>query len=173
MEPGIVLALASNLSEIRGKKIFQKLCYFLQEAEGQRLGARFRMKHYGPYSEDLEDLLEDLDERRVLSVSGSSDEGFRISCGSNFPQDLQMEPGVEDAVHKLLDGLGSSVNQGLTLEVLATAHFLAQELPYRGTESDKIALIAKVRAWKGSKFNADFIRKSIERLEELGYLKAA
>jgi hypothetical protein len=161
------------LQEIRGKKSFQKLCYFLQEVEGLKLGARFRMRHFGPYSEELDELLEDLDELRVVSVTGSSEEGFQISCGAKYPDDFHAEAEVQRAIDRLLKGLGYTVNQGLTLEVMATAHFLAQGLEYQGTDDDKNLLVDRVRAWKGSKFKSTFIRENIDRLEMLGYLPAA
>ncbi len=172
MREDAILELVSQCGVIPGKKVFQKLCYFLQEAESVRLGVRFRMKHYGPYSEELDDGVEELGERHLVEIAGSSEEGYRISPGRMLEvHDLLHEASEE--VGGLLSKLQGELMQGLTIELLATAHFLAQRQSYKGTDEDKEALTLRVRAWKGSKFDANFIRQNIEKLEELGYLPAA
>ena len=165
----IILGLMSKQREIRGKKVFQKVCYFLQEAAGAQMGLRFRMRHYGPYSEELDDRLEDLAERGLLVVDDLGDEGFRISAGANLQKaDLSAAPW--ERIDAVLADLADEMGHGLRLELLATAHFLSTTQPYRGSSEDKEQLIARVQAWKGKKFDAQFISQNIERLKELGYL---
>ena len=165
----IILALISRCGVIRGKKVFQKLCYFLQEAEGARMGLRYRMKHYGPFSEELDDRLEDLAESGLVSVHEQDDGSFVIKPGQNLPE-TQGTSASSEEIDRLLSNLGSQMDHGLTLEALATAHFLADSKWYEGSEENKAALVERVRAWKGRKFDEDFIRQNVSQLEEIGYL---
>ena len=171
MDESLILQLIGSFPQIPGKKVFQKLCYFLQEAEGARLGVRFRMKHYGPYSEELEAGLDDLAERRMVLVQGSSEEGFHISLPADppaEPEELSAEN--EAAIGRLQQHFHSDLNRGLTLELLATLHLLSRGKSYSGEEKDKQRLIDEVRAWKGRKFAPSFVQQQITRLEEMGYL---
>ena len=168
----IILGLISRCSTIPGKKIFQKLCYFLQEAEGVRLGARFRMRHYGPYSEELDDCLEDLAERDFVTIEDFGDEGFQIKGGPTL-REAPLSDEASNQIEELLSKLEGELHHGLTLELLATAHFLAKRQRYEGTDADKDELTRRVKAWKGKKFQDYFIRQNIERLEQWGYLSPA
>ncbi len=172
MNEDLMLYLVGSFPNIPGKKVFQKLCYFLQEGEGGRLGVRFRMKHFGPFSEELDASLEDLAERQLITISGSREDGFQIALrtdakiGAVLPED-------EAAVTSLQEKLGGQLSHGLRLELLATLHFLAAEQPYDGSAEAKDRLVRQVRAWKGTKFEDPFIRSNIESLETMGYLTPA
>lgn len=165
----ILLNLVATCGEISGKKVFQKLCYFLQEAEGVPLGVRFQMKHYGPFSEDLDDELEDLAERGFLIIDDRRDEGFLIRPGLK----IESSDVAVRQIENLMAKLGDQLHHGLALELLATAHFLAVRQRYDGSEADKGELVKRVKARKGTKFQDFYIRENIETLEKLGYLPAA
>lgn len=162
----VTLIAIAHGGVIPGKKAFQKLCYFLQEGEGESLGVRFRMRHYGPFSEELDDHLEDMAERRLVVIDDRGEDGFQISLGPEAKPVESAGTGT-DSVDLVWEKLGRE--GGLTLELLATAHLLAGQ-EYRGTEDDKSALVDRVVAWKGRKFHRSFIHENIGKLERLGYL---
>lgn len=173
MNEDLILHMIGTFPQIPGKKVFQKLSYFLQEAEGARLGVRFRMKRYGPYSAELEDRLQDLAERHLVSISGSSDEGFTISFSDDAPTDLpDLDSEDRQALERLTRIFRNELSRGLTLELLASLHFLAKGHPYSGTEEEIERLVKQVQAWKGKKFDSSFIQDQVARLEEIGYLKS-
>ncbi len=166
----VILSLVARCGVIPGKKVFQKLCYFLQEAEGVRMGLRFRMKHYGPFSEELDERLEDLGERGLVSIQDCGDEGFKIEP-SPRSSEVDIATTASEQIEELLSKMGGEIGRGLTLELLATLHFLTESQGYEGGDADKDELIRRVQAWKGkTKFKEYFIRRNIEKLEELGYL---
>lgn len=162
-----ILDLLAACGVVRGKKVFQKLCYFLQEAEGLQLGVTFRMKHYGPFSEELDEQLEDLASKRLARIDDLGEEGYRVQPVS---ADRYSEGQVSATVDRLLSKLGSEKKRGLSLEALATVHFLARQHAYAGSDEDKRNLIERVQAWKGPKFKPYFIREKIRELAQMGYL---
>jgi hypothetical protein len=169
MQENLLLHMLGSFPDIPGKKVFQKLCYFLQEGEGGRLGVRFRMKHYGPFSEELDAALDDLKERQLITISGSREDGYQIALRPDAKVGA-VKAEDEAAVTRLKERLGGQLSHGLTLELLGTLHILAGEQPYDGSAGAKDRLVEQVRAWKGKKFDDGFIRVSIERLETIGYL---
>lgn len=167
----LILHMIGSFPDIPGKKVFQKLSYFLQEAEGARLGVRFRMKRFGPYSVELESGLQELADRHLVHISGDSDEGFSISPSIDPPEELQqLKPDEEASLSRLMEKLGSVTSRGLTLELMASLHFLSRTHAYGGSQEDREVLVSQLRAWKGKKFDSQFIEDQIGRLEELAYL---
>lgn len=171
MNETLVLHLIATFPVIPGKKVFQKLSYFLQEAEGARLGVRFRMKRFGPYSVELESGLQELADRHLVQISGDSDEGFAVSSSDDPPESIP-ELAEDDAacLSRLKEKLENELPHGLTLELMASLHFLAEGQAYSGSEDDRERLVTQLLAWKGRKFDTDFIGQQINRLEVLQYL---
>lgn len=171
MNEDLILHMIGAFPEIPGKKVFQKMAYFLQEAEGAKLGVRFRMKRFGPFSAELEYGLQELAERRLVNISGSNDEGFRISYSEEAPRTLpDLEPHDAAALEEVKEKLSQYLSMGLRLELLASLHFLTKDHYYTGTQADREWLVAQLQAWKGKKFDPGIIEEQIDRLEELGYL---
>jgi uncharacterized protein YwgA len=162
----IVAALIGTKGRVPGKKVFQKLVYFLQECEGLPLGLTFRMKHYGPFSEDLEDLADDLAEQGRIAIVDKGDSGFEILSRRPGPN---LDAGTQDKIDSLLAKVGDE--GGLTLELLATIHFLARGRAF-SDHIDESELIKRVRVWKGSKYQPQFIRDNLKKLVSLGYLSS-
>jgi len=166
-----VLRLVAEKRGITGKKVFQKLCYFLQEAEGVPLGLRFRMHYYGPFSDDLDSRMADLAAQRVLALGELDDGTVEISPGPQISNALAGEEPYREQVECVVKNLGRK--GGLRLELLATAHYLGVLQDYTGSMSDRHTLAERVRAWKGAKYEPWFIRQAIKELENLGYLASA
>ena len=162
--PDVVVKLVGKKGRVPGKKVFQKLVYFLQECEGIPLGLTFRMKHYGPFSEELEDLADDLAQQGRISISDRGDNGFEISVVGRTPE---LDSSLNEKIDSLLDKVGSE--GGLTLELLATIHFLAGGRAF-AARIDESEMVKRVRAWKGTKYQPAFIRENLKKLIEIGYL---
>ncbi len=64
--PLMIGVLLKNLGAIEGRKKFQKIVHILQEF-GVPFGLRYGFLHYGPYSEDLSDELENLKRDQLLA----------------------------------------------------------------------------------------------------------
>ena len=162
--------LIRRRGEIAGRKVLQKLCYFVQEAEGTPLGLGFRMLHYGPYSDQLDETLWDLAATGNVTLEESPDSTLIVRPGAL--QELTEAPKeMSEAVDRVLTGLGQ--DGGLTLELLATCHFLARLTGYDGTPTARDEVVRRVEAWKGSKFQPYFIVQQLSKLERLGYLPTA
>jgi uncharacterized protein YwgA len=166
-----ILRLVAEKRGITGKKVFQKLSYFLQEAERVPLGVRFRMHYYGPFSDDLDSRMADLAAQRVLALRELVDGTVEISPGPQISSALVGEEPYREQVERVVKKLGRK--GGLTLELLATAHYLGMLQGYTGSMSDRDTLVERVRAWKGSKYQPAFIRRGIDNLEAMGYLPSS
>jgi O-acetyl-ADP-ribose deacetylase (regulator of RNase III) len=157
----------------------QKLMYFLQEA-GQPLSLNFVKARYGPYAENLNQVLQRLEghylrgygdrtqEVRKLSpislMSGAEDEGDRWLQGHPDEAAERIE-----AVLRLIAGFASAYG----LELLATVHWvLTRE---GGSQSDSEALTRLVSSWnerKGRLFTDVHVRRAVDRLLDTGWVAA-
>ncbi len=162
----VIARLVAEKSVIRGKKVLQKLVYFVQEGEGVRLGLSFRMRHYGPFSDELDELTEEMGERGVLSITDSGEAGFTFRPGKTLT--ATPHTSADSQVDRVIERFGNE--GGLTLELLATIHFLAERHGYDGSAQGNDMLVGRVQAWKGRKFQDPFIRDNIHKLQALGYL---
>ena len=161
-----IVELIEKKNVIDGKKVFQKLCYFVQETQGCPLGLTFRMQRFGPYSDELDDLADGLALRSVLDIEDRGESGYRISLGENAPAGVVSSASA--AIGNVLNSVGNE--GGLTLELLASLHFLANRKSSSGSQPTADDLVQGIAAWKGRKFEDGFVRKNIERLQELGYI---
>lgn len=158
---GAVSGLIQEVGNIPGKKALQKLVYLLQEGEGKGLGLSFRMYQYGPYSTELEWIVQDLQAHGLVEVEPG--ETFRIRSSSGAPRQTST-----DQLRGVAEKFGSL--RAWELELLASLHFLAKLKLYSGSDVDKEHLRRKLFAWKGTKFSRDEVDEAISRLEKEGYL---
>jgi len=156
-----------NRRSVRGRKVLQKLIYFLQEAEREPLGFDYRMYYYGPYSATLDARLQTLSAVGLLSAPPDSEGIATFSPTSESTALIQPDPAVDQKIDRLLSNVGGILPNDV--ELLATVHFLAKESAKRGPfDEGKIA--RQVRAWKGEKFSRAEIDSAISRLRGWGYL---
>ena len=164
----LLLSLVSEAGGITGKTRFQKLAYFLQEAEQVPLGLNFRMHHYGPYAHELEMRLQwlrvsdlvDVDDARIDGpvVIDISERGREAAKGQAYQEELQ----------RVLENLGRKSPR--QLELLGTVHCLAQTTGYDGSEQGRSRLNDAVKVWKEQRFSRQQIDDAIDELIDLGYL---
>lgn len=152
--------IAASGGSLAGRTRLQKSGYFL-EVEGVGSGFDFNYHYYGPYSEELATAATDASALRLISIIPvHSQSGFRYevfktdqphSTGSGTDLERRKE------ILNILDRYDS-----LSLELAATAHFLAEN----GFEQDPWSETKKRKAGKA---NEDRIRKAKELLLELGF----
>ena len=160
--PSSVATLIRRVGTIHGKKALQKLVYFLQEGEGVALGLPFQMYHYGPYSLELESIVEELEFEGQVDVTPGDTYLITSRIDSSLP--------IPDGIQRVVQKLGQL--PAWRLELLASLHYLAKLKPYRGTDADKEQLRQKLSAWKGTKFADAQVTQAIIQLENEGYLPA-
>ena len=150
-----------------GKTKLQKLAYFLQESERVPLGYRFKMHHYGPYSEALETDLARLRLAGHVNVSpDSSGYGFQITTNSSVPDEEwrgSVSP-FSTEVTQILEVLGQWPIA--KLELAATIHFV-ERLSRDATPKE---VIEKTMALK-PKFDAGYVFSVYDELVRLDMIR--
>ena len=121
-----VIQLIVNELTDTGKIKIQKILYFIQEALGAPLEYRFRMHHYGPFSEDIESDISVM--RSVGHIEVNVDAqgyGYHITPASDemLPWDSEIGKHREEIL-KAIAALGAL--DASRLELFATVHFVQQ-----------------------------------------------
>ena len=119
----VIQLIVDELSDT-GKIKVQKILYFFQEALGVPLEYRFRMHHYGPFSEDIESDISALQAIGHIDIRADSQGyGFHITPTSEekLPWDYELNEHREAMVRAIgtLGPLDAS-----SLELYATLHFV-------------------------------------------------
>jgi O-acetyl-ADP-ribose deacetylase (regulator of RNase III) len=151
-----------------------KLMYFMQEA-GEPLRLRYTKALYGPYSENLRQVLTtieghfisgyadagDAPDKQIEVVPGAVDEAI------NFLEKHGATRQRFDRVVDLVEGFGTPFG----MELLSTVHWVASQ---EGASTSEIA-IDRTHAWNGRKrmFTSDQIRLAWNVLVNKGWLPQA
>jgi hypothetical protein len=149
-----------------------KLMYFMQQA-GDVPGLRYARGPYGPYAENLGNVLK--------QVEGHLVAGYRD--GGDAPDKaLHLVPGAVEDASVFLDGAPETrarfdrvarLVQGFEtpfgLELLATVHWVAREAPEMGAEE----VVRRVHAWgeRKRRFSPRQIGVALETLAAQGWLE--
>lgn len=152
---------------VRGKKMLQKLIYFLQEGEGEALRFDYRMYYYGPYSAELDARIRTLSAVGLVSAPPDSEGVATFSPTGESSDVLEADRALDQKIDRLLSNVGDILPNDI--ELLATVHFLAKESTTRAP-FDEEKIVRQVRAWKGGKFSRPEILSAIGRLRSWGYL---
>ena len=150
----------------------QKLAYFLQAA-GEPLRLRFERAAYGPYADNLNQVLRRL-EGHYLRGATDTKPGTEITLMAGAEEaaaEALREHGDALArvtrVERLIEGFETPYG----LELLATVHWVAVENP--GAASDAEVCLREVRAWNERKARvlaADHVRFAWARVREAGFV---
>jgi uncharacterized protein YwgA len=152
--------------EIVGKVRLQKIVYLLDQM-GMNSGYSYEYHHYGPYSAELADSVDEdvvFDEIEEISQRRASDgvpySVFRISHGASVAAKGEMLGDIPLA--KARDALGVMERYSATvLELAATIHWLA--------DVERISdWRTELRRRKGAKADQGRDRQALELLSELG-----
>ena len=169
MERYAVLAYESTQLEM------QKLAYFLQEA-GEPLRLRYTAQRYGPYAENLNKVLEDMEGHLISGFDGSRSPDRVISLregataeGAEFLKDDAAARARVKRLGELIEGFETPYG----MELLASVHWVATHKdPPAGTPEEAIAAISDWSERKAKGFSAEHIRKAWRQLVEHGWIAA-
>jgi len=154
----------------------QKLMYFLQEA-GEPLRLAYEKKQYGPYAENLNLVLQRLEGHYIAGYGDRSGNRASIHLKSGAAQAAQafLKSHWETLsrlkrVTDLIEGFETPYG----MELLATVHWLAQEIP--AIQRDYSAAVKGFEAWNPRKrehFRPEHIRIAWERLRDQGWISSS
>ncbi len=151
-----------------------KLMYFMQEA-GEPLRLRLAKGPYGPYAENLRNVLTEIDGHYISGYGAGGDAPDKT---------LELLPGAVEQARKVLDArpatrgrfervadLVAGFESSFGLELLATAHWVIRR---QGATSEQ-EVIAQTYAWDERKrrFSPQQIRLARKVLAERGWLAPA
>jgi O-acetyl-ADP-ribose deacetylase (regulator of RNase III) len=153
----------------------QKMAYFLQVL-GHPLRLSFERGLYGPYAEQLQHVLQEMEGHYVVGYgdrSGRVQElrPIRLTVGSEVHAGAWLEchdPEARDRIEALLRVV-EGYETPYSMELLATVHFAAAN--ESGAGEDRLVDI--VRGWSGRKarlFTSDHIGRAYRRLHDRGLL---
>ncbi len=160
----IIQLIAKHPGDI-GKTKIQKIVYFLQESLSVSLGYRFRMHHYGPYSDQLDGILSLSKSLGFVDIEPDDDGwGFRVTPLEAEGRELLERFDVTqlsnfEALERTIEDLGYLDTP--KLELRATIHFVG------GPESNKLIdeTVATVKHLK-PRFSEAEIKSAYEELKE-------
>lgn len=151
----------------------QKLAYFLQES-GESLKLKFVSHTYGPYAENLNQVLQRIEGHFTRGYGDSPKPG----------RDIELLPGAVEAANSFLESSDESLErlrivskliEGFEtpygMELLASVHWVAVHQEPRARNASEA--VEKVHAWNDRKariFQTDHIEIAWERLNQSGFL---
>ena len=149
-----------------------KLMYFMQEA-GEPLRLRFRKAYYGPYAENLRQVLSAIEGHLIQGYGDGEDQPekqieLRPGSWESAEHFLTDQPGTRerfDRVVRLIEGFETPFG----MELLATIHWVAA----REAAASPEEAVAKTYAWNEGKrrmFTPEQIRAAWEAMRERGWL---
>ena len=158
-----------------GKTALQKMVYLLQEVYGVDCGYRFDLYTYGPFSSELLqdlDLVENIGGVNVVPViSGTG--GYQILPGKhsealkNKAMDFLSDEKVASSLHKLVADFGNYWAKDL--ELRSTIIYAAKDLRRSGNPVSRSDLVRIVREIK-PRFTDAEVQQAIHEMEERGYI---
>ena len=145
-----------------GKIQMQKLAYFLQWIFQVPLGYDYKIHHYGPYSDELNDDLIVMQLNKHVEVEADpSGYGYHIILGSEAVATMDdILKKYSRQMNKCLEALGEF--EPSQLEVLGTLHFVK----YIAGVSDESTVIEKTAMLKPV-FSKPFIEETYRKLENI------
>ncbi|MDE2715663.1 MAG: hypothetical protein OXI33_01430 [Chloroflexota bacterium] len=160
-----IIRRIAKLAKDPGKTSIQKIVYFLQSGLEVPLGYRFKMHHYGPYSDKLDGNLSLSDAMGIVEIKAdSAGYGYHITPGKFQVEDVEPSMTWEEIDETIMNLAELELPQ---LELLATIHFV-QSIRSRW---DRKRVIMTVRRLK-PKFSEPRIEKAYRDIEKMGFIKS-
>ena len=163
----LILKAVKRCKKVEGRAKFQKIIYLLQE-EGRHLELDYFFHYYGPYSQDLADILDDLTRRELLRedpVSVSLGVRFDYSItdkGKKFAKSIVAESESPSGLKDSASSFGARFQKlyGYNLRVLELAASLVY---WRRRNYSRTKAIKVVGQLKKVSENSTYFRRA-ERL---------
>ncbi|GAA1603679.1 macro domain-containing protein [Kribbella sancticallisti] len=155
----------------------QKLMYLLQTV-GEPLRLAYTKAQYGPYAENLNHVLQQLEGHYLRGYGDRSEQILKLRPLELLPEAENAERWLDehpdstlqriDAVLQLIAGFASPYG----LELLTTVHWVStHDDPRAGEDPDvAVALVQQWSARKGHLFTTRHVKRAWERLEQSGWL---
>lgn len=160
----ILYELVSRLGDT-GKIKAQKLVYFLQELLGTPLSYRFRMHHYGPFSEELDTDLSVMKGLGYFDIKPDPDGyGYHLTVRSEAdPEWRTAAIQYSKDIRQVIETFG--VLDAASLELNATVHFVNQ----LAKSASKDTVVNTVSALK-PRFPVEVIEVAYDELTKAGLM---
>ncbi|WP_414834568.1 hypothetical protein ACLBKW_00980 [Bacillus altitudinis] len=154
--------IVENYGDISGKKAFQKIFYFLTEAEVPT-GLNYTLYHYGPYSSQLDYGSAQMELAGAISVIPKG-RGYEITLGAKSKEFSQEESLNEfkEVIDQVLSKL--PLKNPLMLELYSTTHYAAKVLKDVYDNYEKNDVVDEVKRIKKDKFSVKQIEEAYEFL---------
>lgn len=153
------------LLEDTGKTKLQKLTYLLQETQGVDLQYSFRLHHYGPFSDELDNDLDTTEAVGLVTIT-RDEEGYGFHVTPSRAVDTKWLPDIgvtKSKISQLVDEFGKE--DASALEVIATVHYVSKLLRNPGAEQ-VVSMVASLKP----RFVRSYIQGVYDSLLGKGYV---
>lgn len=160
--------IVENYGNISGKKAFQKIFYFLTEANVPT-GLNYTLYHYGPYSSQLDYNSAQMELAGAISIIPKT-RGYEITAGTKsgeFSQDESINE-YKESIDGVLNKL--PLKNPLMLELYSTTHYAAKVLKDIYDNYEKNDVVTEVKQIKKDKFSIKQIEEAYDFLIEEEFL---
>ena len=169
MNTSIVTAyLIDSLGVIKSRKAYQKLIY-LTKALGVPLEGSYKMYYYGPYSDEIAKELDYMLFRDIIRVQNDS---YCFISGSKaksiVEENQEFIKKYQSELDKVINSFGKL--EPMQLEIIATTHFIYNNLKHLYNITDKSIIIDKVKKAKSPKFSEEQIIEAYDFLKKEGLI---
>ena len=159
-------------SKALGRTILQKLCYFAA-ASGVPLPFHFQIHHYGPFSQKVFEVVEDLEVDGVIrdmsAGSGTSDYRVESECDELLrlhDREMRRYKPKLDAIARTFYPLGPT-----ELELVSTIHYIhSAHRQWFKKKPPKGRVVNSVHQIKGQRFPRSEVSKTYDVLSHAGLL---
>ena len=152
--------IIENYGAVRGKKAFQKIFYFLTEAQIPT-GLNYTLYHYGPYSSELDYRTDQIQLAGAIEMVPKG-KGYEIRSGSKtsvLSKDSSLDENKQD-IDKILSKL--PLDNPMKLELYSTTHYAAKVRKEIYDCINPEDIVEEVVRIKKDKFSKDEIREAYQ-----------
>ena len=161
-----VLSLIKSIQEFSDgenkkpcKKVVQKLAYLIQQ-KNIDLELDYTIHFYGPYSEDLDLEIRQLNSQGSLNIDFSNSKGHLITVAEQFFSKIEL---LSESAQSIIKTFGA--RKPSELELIATTLYVQRELG----QASKDEISKAVIRIKGSKYPQSQINSTIDELSKNAY----
>ena len=160
----VLIYVLSKLKSINGKKAFQKIMYFINEA--LNLSYRYKWWAYGPFSKELYD---DLDYLISLGYVEYDINNFILNATEKLKgKEISLESSNIRKINRILEKLKEYTNlEPIKLELLASIYFLRNSYSGLYDIDDTNELYEILNLLKRDKFTKEEIVKALNFVKEI------
>lgn len=168
MLDNLVAYIVEKYGPIKGKKIFQKIFYFLTEM-GIPTNLKYSLYHYGPYSSELDIKSNSLERKGAITIKK---EGIKYVISEGiFTKDYAHSSEIEKYIKRIdeiVDKL--PIRDAMKLELYSTTHYANNVIKEIYGDNCIDSIVLEVRSIKKNKFSEIDIKQAYEYLKTVGFI---